>query len=409
MTESIASLIPDTAHIPYQSTIAATQHNFDYDFKQLADVLDQLRSRLRIAVIHGGDKNDPQAIMYPTHNPRGTKNYQEVAEDIAAALHRLGFEHIDLLPEDMVLGQRLRELNIHFAWLNSGGIQGYNPVCHLPSVLEMIGVSYIGHNPLNASILDNKHAFKRELHIANIPTAPFVTWNYLRGPFIPEKNDRFRAAFNDYSGPFIVKPVSGRASLHVHYIEHMSQLDAAIGKIYHTTHDTVLIEPYLAGREFVISICGPIISRGRCLVNYQHPFIFSVSERLLDQDELIFTSMDVKPITEQRVRSLDSRTDATLLHKLQTIARQIYLDFNLETLIRIDVRADAQGQLYVLEANPKPDLKRPQGNQLSLACAGLAEQGMDYDDLIMSLLADRLNHLLLHRPATVRHIIDLLT
>ena len=384
------------------------RRNFAYNFNQLSDVLDQLYSRLRIAVIYGGDKNDPQAVMYPTHNPRGTKNYQTVAEDIADTLHRLGFEHIYLLPEDMALGQRLRELNIHLAWLNSGGVQGYNPVSHLPSMLEMIGLSYVGHNPLNASILDNKHAFKRELHSAGIPTAPFITWNYLRGPLLPEKNQRFQATFADYSGPFIVKPVSGRASLYVNYVEHISDLNSTIAEIYHTTHDVVLIEPYLAGREFVISVCGSVISRDRYLADYQKPFVFSMSERLLDHDELIFTSMDFKPITGNRVRTLTSNADAEILQRLQIIAKQIYLDFNLETLIRIDVRADAQGQLYVLEANPKPDLKHPQGDQLSLVCSGLAEQGMDYDDLIMSLLADRLNHLFHHRPKTVRHILELL-
>jgi len=44
----------------------------------------------------------------------------------------------------------------------------------------------------------------------------------------------------------------------------------------------------------------------------------------------------------------------------------------------------------------------------SLICGGLADAGMDYDDLIFSLLADRLNFLLEHRRAAVAHIVDML-
>ncbi len=61
----------------------------------------------------------------------------------------------------------------------------------------------------------------------------------------------------------------------------------------------------------------------------------------------------------------------------------------------------------MLEANPKPDLKRPDGQQLSLVCAGLDQAGMDYDDLILTLIANRLDLLLTHRPGTVRHIVEL--
>ncbi len=63
----------------------------------------------------------------------------------------------------------------------------------------------------------------------------------------------------------------------------------------------------------------------------------------------------------------------------------------------------------LLEANPKPDLTRPSGDHLSLVCAGLEQQGMTYDDLILSLLADRLEHYLRHRPVVVGHITDWLS
>ena len=78
------------------------------------------------------------------------------------------------------------------------------------------------------------------------------------------------------------------------------------------------------------------------------------------------------------------------------------------SLIRLDVRSTDDGRLMVLEANAKPDLTRPTNDATSLVCAGLYEYGMDYDDLILSLLADRLDGLFTQRRASVRHLIDLL-
>ena len=74
---------------------------------------------------------------------------------------------------------------------------------------------------------------------------------------------------------------------------------------------------------------------------------------------------------------------------------------NIESLIRFDVRADQSGRLQILEANPKPDLKAPSREQTSLVAASLSAYGMSYDDLILSLLADRLDFLFSERPGSV--------
>ena len=88
---------------------------------ELEAFLAPLYDRLRIAVIHGGDKEAPDSVLYRTRNTRGTKTYQAVASDIAEALRTLGFRNVLLLPEDMRLADRLRSENVHLAWLNSGG------------------------------------------------------------------------------------------------------------------------------------------------------------------------------------------------------------------------------------------------------------------------------------------------
>jgi D-alanine-D-alanine ligase len=67
----------------------------------------------------------------------------------------------------------------------------------------------------------------------------------------------------------------------------------------------------------------------------------------------------------------------------------------------LDLRADDRGRLYVLEANPKPDLAAPRATSASLISIGLPELGMTYDDLIQSVLAERVNTLFEGRPESV--------
>ena len=80
----------------------------------------------------------------------------------------------------------------------------------------------------------------------------------------------------------------------------------------------------------------------------------------------------------------------------------------MESLVRLDMRMDDDGEIYILEANPKPDLKQPDGGKTSLVCAGLSQLGMDYDDLILTLIADRIDLLFCQKRGTVHKILELL-
>lgn len=368
----------------------------------------QLADTMRVAVIFGGDKRAPGAVINPTFNPRHWKSYEAVADDIANALRRIGFRFVTTMPDDMHLGDRLRREQIHFAWLNTAGVQGVGSVGHAPAMLEMFGIPYVGHNPLSAATMDNKNLMKRDLLLAGIPTSPFMVWQPARGPLVPARDPRFQMTFEGHEGPFVVKPISGRASHHVEVVDWIELLADAAGAVHAATDNPVLIERYLSGREFCVAVCGEVIAQQGRLRRLEQPFTFAAVERVLDRDERIFTSMDHRPITTDRVRHLDPETDGNTLERLLAIAHQVYVEFDVETLIRLDVRADDRGDLFVLEANPKPDLAAPVANRTSIVCAGLEAEGMTYDDLIMSLIADRIDVLFSERRATVSHLAALL-
>jgi D-alanine-D-alanine ligase len=362
----------------------------------LAALLDRMRSQARLAVIHGGDPKDPDAVVYSTRNPRSTKRYVEVATDIADSLKRSGFQQVHLLSEDMNLPQRLRDLRIDMAWLNTGGTQGLSSTSHAPSLLELCGVPYVGHNPLNAALLDNKHMFKHVVASLGLPTAPYVTVNVDEVASDIRQRHDFTKRFSNYTGDFIVKPVSGRASLHVHCVKR-GDLPDAVAAVFAATGNTVLIESYLPGAEYTAGVSGSVVSRQGELALRQGPFVFSMLERLFEPSERIFTSKDMRPIAMGRLRLLDSDSGPAA-YSIELITAKLFTRLGLESTVRVDFRSDEKGRVHILEANPKPDLKRPQDDVVSLMAAGLPQQGMDYDDLILSLLADRIYSLLVRRP-----------
>ena len=376
--------------------------------RALQDCVETLLDRMNMAVIYGGDKTAEGAVINQTGNPRSWKSYKSVAEDIAGALRRLGCPRVSVIPDDMQLGRRLAENQVHMAWLNTGGVQGYSPLSHAASMLEMMGIPYVGHDPMTAGILDRKDVFKRFLMALGFPTAPFMTWNMAEGPFEPTSNDRFWQVLGDHAGPFIVKPVSGRASLNVHWVESVNGLPAAVATVHEATQSLVMIEPYLPGREYCVAVSGYVTAQRRELRRHKDPFVVCAIERVFQPDERIVTSMDLRPITGDRLRVLDPESDAAVLRELEDLGRKVYREMNIGSLIRFDVRADQSGRLQVLEANPKPDLKAPSREQTSLVAASLSAYGMSYDDLILSLLSDRIDFLFGERPGCVGQLKALL-
>lgn len=365
--------------------------------------LEWIRQNLKVAVIHGGDKGQKGSYIFENLSPRSTKTYAPVAHDIANALRESGFQDVEVFAEDLNLAQQLREKGTELVITNSGGLQGFDSMCHLPSTLEMLGVPYVGHSPMTAGILDNKHLFKHEIKAAGLPTAPFVTIGIDECFDDAVKQgaiDEIEAIFNE---GFIVKPVSGRASIHVYPVFERNDLAATVEKVRQATGNTVMIEPFLGGREFVVAVAGEYVFKEGKLTQSETPMAFSITERVLDEDEPIFTSMDVKPITQDRLVAVN---DEKLRGELADIGQKIYRQLGLQTLVRVDLRMDKEGNLYVLETNPKPDLKRPEGDKISLVCHDLAREGMDYTDLVQSLVFNRLSFLKQKRPMAVAHCLN---
>lgn len=359
------------------------------------DILPPLKKNARIAVIYGGLARAGSSVINETINGRGTKTYEAVAHYIAGALRQLGFHEVELIPEDMHLASTLMERRIDLVWINSGGIQGMAPMSHAPAVCEQAGLPYVGHSPGAVSLLDDKGLFKCRLLSLGIPTPAFVIVNSAQAVSLAALSERFRGHAQEQ---FVVKPVSGRASLNVEVASCLADVPDLIERVRAATGGAaVLVEQYLSGEEFAVAVDGPWVSQGggQTISKMGRPHAFSAVERILDKNELIWTSMDKRAITGDRMRLTTGPIQAALI----ALAEHVYRDCGLESCVRLDVRADDFGTLHVLEANPKPDLAPPSDGRTSVICVGLPQAQMSYNDLIQSILINRLDYLHTHRPA----------
>lgn len=370
--------------------------------RDLNRVFERLRSRLRLAVVHGSSARESGTVIHRTHNPRDWKSYAGTAALVADSLRRSGFEQVISLAEGMGLAEALLLEGVACSWLYTGGVQGHGPLAHAAALHESLGVAYVGHPPAVAALLDDKPLFKNWLRGAGLPTAPFALWHPNVGPPPSASELRLAGSGDEVGGPWIVKPASGRASKLVHYVDSGKDLPSVLAEVHHQTGDRVLVEPYLPGRELCVAVGPPLVRDGSSFGYLDRPRVLACVERHLGAEERVFTSGDDRPIGADRIRPLDAAAEPDLASELEELGRQIFEQLDLHCLVRVDVRQNAQGETQILECNPKPDLTPSLANgRGGILALGARNRGLDYDDILLCQLMHRVALGLDHCPSSL--------
>ncbi len=247
-------------------------------------------------------------------------------------------------------------------------------------LLDLMGIAYTGSGPLALGLALNKFRVKKFLRSSSIPTAR----GYLQTPEEP-------ARLRDMGFPVIVKPVREDGSLGIgpsSVCNDADSLRAQVLMIHEIYRQPALVEEYLDGREFNVSIMGD----GR-------PEILAVSEidfsgmppglpRIVcyqakwDEDSAVYQG--TVPVCPARISGrLENRIRDLAFRSFQTVGCRDYA--------RIDMRTDAQGNVRVLEINPNPDI----GPKAGFARAAHAA-GHTYTDMVL-----RISEFALERGAQV--------
>ena len=86
---------------------------------------------------------------------------------------------------------------------------------------------------------------------------------------------------------------------------------------------------------------------------HDEPFAFSAVQRVFEPHEKIFTSMDERPITDDRIRLLDLSRESELIREMEHLARRVFAWFTLSSLVRLDLRESGDGEPSSTRSQPK--------------------------------------------------------
>jgi len=214
------------------------------------------------------------------------------------------------------------------------GIQGESRYTHLPAMLEMLGIPYVGSGPAGHALALDKVMTKVVLQHHGLPTPAYRVFSS------PEE---------DLSGvayPAIVKPKLEAVSFGVSVVRGEAELREAIAYVVVEFRQQVLVERFVRGREFAVGLLGNGV-----------PEAFPVAEIDLGGDPEAFQT-DADKLNAPRAKICPADVPAETAAEMVRLARETFRALGLRDFARVDFRLDEEGRAYVLEINSMASLGR---------------------------------------------------
>jgi len=320
---------------------------------------------MRIAIVYNRDsKNVINLFGIPNRERIGRRTIQSIVDALRANKHRVKtFEGdkdlIDRLEEFMPRVLKGEQPGLVFNL--SYGIQGQARYTHVPSILEMVGIPYVGSGPLAHGLALDKVVAKMIFRQHNLPTPDFTVLNSWEDQ-LP----------GDLSFPLVVKPKNEAVSFGVTIVQNKEELKDATRTIFETFQQQVVAESYIEGREINVGLLG----NNPCEA-------FPPIELVFGKDgPAIYTHLDK---TQKSGREIGFRCPARIgkdvTKEAQKLAKRAFEALGCYDCARVDMRLDRSGTLYLLEVNSLPSLSE-HGSYL----IGARQVGLDFNALVNRLV-----------------------
>ncbi len=245
----------------------------------------------------------------------------------------------------------------------SYGIQGRARYTHIPGILEMLGIPYVGSGPETHAIALDKVLTKMILLQKGLPTPKFTVL----------ENPHFSLPLtDDLRFPLIVKPKDEAVSFGLKIVNSDEELREGVAAIYDMFKAPTLVEEYIAGRELNVGLLGndPVEA-------------LPPVEIVFSEGEAIYTYEDkINNEDGQRIHKLcPAPVDADLTARVQSLAVDAFKALGCFDSARVDFRLDESGNLFILEVNSMASLG-PGGSYVYAA----EKVGLDYPALVNRLI-----------------------
>jgi D-alanine-D-alanine ligase len=280
---------------------------------------------------------------------------EKTIRDLGHAPDRIG--HARTLCQRLAAGERW-DLVFNIA----EGLHGRNREAQVPCLLEIFDIPYTFSDPLVAALTLHKGLTKRVVRDAGIATPDFAVVEQ------PDDADRVDLPF-----PLFAKPVAegtGKGVTAASKIGDRQSLVRVCADLLARYRQPVLVETFLAGREFTVGILGT----GR-----DAAVIGSMEVVLLPGAEAEVYSYVNKEKSEQLCdyRLGRPQEDAEVAGA-EKVALAAYRALGCRDASRVDIRCDGQGRPNFLEVNPLAGI-HPAHSDLPIICSMV---GISYVELI---------------------------
>jgi D-alanine-D-alanine ligase len=237
---------------------------------------------------------------------------------------------------------------------------------NVASYLELLGVPYTGCNSRGLMLARDKGISKKLLSYHRIPVPEFAVFRMGSAVRRPR-----RLAF-----PLIVKSLTKEGSAGIAQTSLVfddDKLAERVAFIHKRLRTDAIVERYIDGRELYVAILG------------------NARLQVFPVWELLFTKV---PEEAPRIATEKVKWDAAyrerhgiktspakalpdaLVARIRNLCKRIYRVLELSGYARVDLRLDAEGRIYVLEANPNPQLAYGEDFAESAELAGVSYDGL---------------------------------
>lgn len=220
----------------------------------------------------------------------------------------------------------------------------------MAGLLELLGLPYTGAGPLAMALALEKPVAKRLFAAAGMPTPAFAVYSQ-NADVAPS-----------LVYPLILKLVNEDASVGITRENVVADEHACLRRLNQLLADyttPVLVEEFIDGREFTVAMLD---RRPIALEEIE----FDVEPRIVcyraKWEEGSPEDLGTRPVFQPQVT--DDQRD-----QMFELAIRVWDIIGLRDYGRVDFRMDANGRLYILEANPNPDISPGGGYRLALNAA----------------------------------------
>ena len=218
---------------------------------------------------------------------------------------------------------------------------------HVVSYLELSHQPYTGCNPRGLTLAHDKALTKKILSYHRIPVPGFAVFP-MGQKVVLAKRVKF---------PLFVKSVIEEGSVGIaqaSVVYDLEKLKERVEFIHRQTASHAIAEQYIEGREIYVSVIG-----NRRLQTYT-PWELVIQN--LPEGSLNIATGRLKwnPAYQKKVGLVTrpAGLEPEVQRKLETLAKRTYRLLSLSGYARLDYRMTNDGNFYLLEANPNPQIAR---------------------------------------------------